>query len=52
MRIFSIFFHPERKTVWLGGAEKRFLEFLKFVDRGDIAWKQKQKLLHVAFHSD
>ena len=36
MRIFSIFFHPERKTVWLGGAEKRFLEFLKFVDRGDF----------------
>ncbi|MCD6241690.1 hypothetical protein J7K27_09340, partial [Candidatus Bathyarchaeota archaeon] len=36
MRIFSIFFHPERRTVWLGGAEKRFLEFLKFVDRGDF----------------
>ena len=36
MRIFSIFFHPERKTAWLGGAEKRFLEFLKFVDRGDF----------------
>ena len=34
MRIFCIFFHPEKKTAWLGGAEKRFFEFLKFLDKG------------------
>ena len=33
MRIFCIFFHPEKKTTWLGGAEKRFFEFLKFLDK-------------------
>jgi len=31
MLIFSIFFHPSRKITFLGGAEKRFLEFLRFL---------------------
>jgi len=34
MRIFSIFFHPDRKITFLGGAEKRFLKFLKFLCNG------------------
>ncbi|RLI21076.1 hypothetical protein DRO54_04675 [Candidatus Bathyarchaeota archaeon] len=39
MRIFSLFFHPERKTTFLGGAEKRFLKFLEFLNSGDYEIK-------------
>jgi len=36
LRIFSIFFHPSRKTTFLGGAERRFFDFLKFLDETGI----------------
>ena len=39
MRIFSIFFHPDRKITFLGGAEKRFLRFLKFLCNGEFKVK-------------
>ena len=36
MRIFSIFFYPSRKITFWGGAEKRFFEFLKFLDGTEV----------------
>ena len=36
MLIFSIFFYPSRKITFWGGAEKRFFEFLKFLDGTEV----------------
>ena len=36
MLIFSIFFYPSRKITFWGGAERRFFEFLKFLDGMEV----------------